>query len=41
MVQFTFDGLFRTTNKGLPDNTANVDPYSYITTNHFIYSFIV
>lgn len=40
MVEFTFDSLFRTTNKGLPD-TISLEPYSYITTNHFVYSLIV
>ena len=40
MVQFTFDGLFRTTNKGLPDTTT-VDPYAYLSINHFVYSLIV
>lgn len=40
MIEFTFDGLFRTTNKGLPD-TSNIDPYTYLSMNHFVYSLIV
>lgn len=40
MVEFTFDSMFRTTNKGLPD-TGNLEPYSYITVNNFVYSLIV
>ena len=40
MIEFTFDSLFRTTNKGLPD-TSNLPPYSYITMNHFVFSLIV
>jgi hypothetical protein len=40
MVEFTFDAMFRTTNKGLPD-TTNINPYTYMSMNHFVYSLIM
>ncbi len=40
MVELTFDAMFRTTNKGLPD-TAHISPYTYLSMNHFVCSLIV
>lgn len=40
MVDFTFDGLFKTTNKGLPD-TSNLDSYTYLSLNFYVWSIIL
>jgi len=40
MVEFTFDGLFKTTNKGLP-TTSSLDPYTYLSLTFYVWSIIL